>query len=192
MSSEESRATFKALIAKAQVCGLHHHPKINQQSRQLIKTADQEKRMLNSVEIESICTQAGTNQRAISLTTCEAANYVDRCKQTLQTRQGHLFEEGGALYPTERADACWRDCWNFLRVASYAMASDTPECTDAEGIQAVRQLYTLMNVPAVGMTLALQTLSQLVTTDLQKEGLPREALCLEKAFTHLNNMLHKG
>lgn len=191
MSSEESRATFKALIAKAQVCGLHHHPKINQHSRQLIKTADQEKRMLNSVEIESICTQAGTNQRAISLTTCEAANYVDRCKQTLQTRQGHLFEEGGALYPTERADACWRDCWNFLRVASYAMASDTPECTDAEGIQAVRQLYTLMNVPAEGMTLALQTLSQLVTTDLQKKDLPKEALCIEKAFTHLNNTLHK-
>ena len=192
MSSEESRATFKALIAKAQVCGLHHHPKINQHSRQLIETADQEKRMLNSVEIESICTQAGTNQRAISLTTCEAANYVDRCKQTLQTRQGHLFEEGGALYPTERADACWRDCWNFLRVAIYAMASGTPECTDPEGIQAVRQLYTLMNVPAEGMTLALQTLSQLVTTDLQKKDLPKEALCIKKAFTHLNNTLHKG
>lgn len=192
MSSEESQSTFKALIAKAQVCGLHHHPKINQHSRQLIKTADQEKRMLNSVEIESICTQAGTNPRAISLTISEAANYVDRCKQTLQTQQAYLFEEGGALYPTERADSCWRDCWNFLRVASYAMASDTPECTDPEGIQAVRQLYTLLNVPAEGMTLALQTLSELVTTDLQKRDLPKEAMCLEKALTHLNNTLHKG
>ena len=190
MNNAESRAAFKELISKAQVCGLHNHPQIGEESRSLIQKADQERRMLNWLE-QPICTQAGTNQRAISLTTCEAANYVDRCKQTLQTRQGHLFEEGGALYPTERADACWRDCWNFLRVASYAMASDTPECTDAEGIQAVRQLYTLMNVPAEGMTLALQTLSQLVTTDLQKEGLPREALCLEKAFTHLNNMLHK-
>lgn len=192
MSSEESQSTFKALIAKAQVCGLHHHPKINQHSRQLMKTADQEKRMLNSVEIESICTQAGTNPRAISLTISEAANYVDRCKQTLQRQQAHLFEEGGALYPTERADACWRDCWNFLRVASYAMASDTPECTDPEGIQAVRQLYKLLNVPAEGMTLALRTLSELVTTDLQKRDLPKEALCLEKTFTHLNNTLHKG
>lgn len=192
MSSEESQSTFKALIAKAQVCGLHHHPKINQHSRQLIKTADQEKRMLNSVEIESICTQAGTNPRAISLTISEAANYVDRCKQTLQTQQAYLFEEGGALYPTERADSCWRDCWNFLRVASYAMASDTPECTDPEGIQAVRQLYKLLNVPAEGMTLALRTLSELVTTDLQKRDLPKEAMCLEKALTHLNNTLHKG
>jgi len=192
MSCEESQSTFKALIAKAQVCGLHHHPKINQHSRQLIKAADQEKRMLNSVEIESICTQAGTNPRAISLTISEAANYVDRCKQTLQMQQTYLFEEGGALYPTERADSCWRDCWNFLRVASYAMASDTPECTDPEGIQAVRQLYKLLNVPAEGMTLALQTLSELVTTDLQKRDLPKEALCLKKAFTHLNNTLHKG
>lgn len=191
MSSEESQSTFKALIAKAQVCGLHHHPKINQHSRQLIKTVDQEKRMLNSVEIESICTQAGTNPRAISLTISEAANYVDRCKQTLQTQQAYLFEEGGALYPTERADSCWRDCWNFLRVASYAMASDTPECTDPEGIQAVRQLYKLLNVPADGMTLALQTLSRLITTDLLQRNHQREAVCIEKAFAHLNRELHK-
>ena len=191
MSSEESQSTFKALIAKAQVCGLHHHPKINQHSRQLIKTVDQEKRMLNSVEIESICTQAGTNPRAISLTISEAANYVDRCKQTLQSQQAHLFEEGGALYPTERSDACWRDCWNFLRVASYAMASNTSECTDASGIQAVRQLYTLMNVPADGMTLALQTLSRLITTDLIQRNHQREAVCIEKAFAHLNRELHK-
>lgn len=192
MTSAESRATLKTLIAKAQVCGLHHHPEINEQSRILIKSADQEKRMLHKKEIESICMQSGTNQEASALIISEAAHYVDRCKQTLQTQQAHLFEEGGALHPTERAEACWRDCWNFLRVASYAMASDTPDCTDASGIQAVRQLYALMNVPAAGMTLALQTLSQLITTDLLQRNHQREALCLEKAFAHLNSELHKG
>ena len=192
MNSTESRAAIKALIAKAQICGLHHHPEINEQSRDLIRTADQEKRMLHKREIESICTQSGTNHEAIAFMISEAANYVDRCKQTLQTRQAHLFEEGGALHPTERSEACWRDCWNFLRLASYAMASDTPECTDASGIQAVRQLYALMNVPAAGMTLALQTLSQLVTNDLLQRDHQHEALCLEKAFSHLNSELHKG
>lgn len=192
MTSAESRATLKTLIAKAQVCGLHHHPEINEQSRILIKSADQEKRMLHKKEIESICTQSGTNQEASALIISKAEHYVDHCKQTLQTQQAHLFEEGGALHPTERAEACWRDCWNFLRVASYAMASDAPDCTDASGIQAVRQLYALMNVPAAGMTLALQTLSQLITTDLLQRNHQREALCLEKAFAHLNSELHKG
>ena len=191
MTSTESRATLKILIAKAQVCGLHHHPEINEQSRHLIKTADQEKRMLHTRELESICAQSGTHLEASALIISEAANYVDRCKQTLQSQQAHLFEEGGALYPTERSDACWRDCWNFLRVASYAMASNTSECTDASGIQAVRQLYTLMNVPADGMTLALQTLSRLITTDLLQRNHQREAVCIEKAFAHLNRELHK-
>ena len=192
MTSAESRATLKTLIATAQVCGLHHHPEIDEQSRILIKSADQEKRMLHRKEIESICTQSGTNQEASALIISEAEHYVDHCKQTLQTQQAHLFEEGGALHPTERSEACWRDCWNFLRVASYAMASDTPDCTDASGIQAVRQLYALMSVPAAGMTLALQTLSQLITTDLLQRNHQREALCLEKAFAHLNSELHKG
>ena len=121
----------------------------------------------------------------------EAANYVDRCKQTLQTRQAHLFEEGGALHPTERSEACWRDCWNFLRVAIYATATNTPNCTDTDGIKIVRQLYGLMNVPTAGMTLAVHALSEVVCTDLIKQNHEHEATCFEQALTHMSDSLHK-
>ena len=192
MNNAESRAAFKELVSKAQVCGLHNHPQIDEESRSLIKKADQERRMLNKREIEAICTQSATNPRAIHLTIREASRYVESCKQTLHARQPHLFEEGGALYPTERSDACWRDCWNFLRVSIYAMASDQSQCTDPSGIKAVRQLFELMNVPISGMTLALQSLSELITIDLLKQDHQHEAECLEKALAHLNGELHKG
>ena len=49
-----------------------------------------------------------------------------------------------------------------------------------------------MNVPAAGMTLALQTLAELITTDLLKNEHPHEASRINEAFTHLNEALHKG
>jgi len=33
-----------------------------------------------------------------------------------------IFDAGGGLHPPFRAVACWRDCWHFFRVASYAVA----------------------------------------------------------------------
>ena len=147
--------------------------------------------MLHKREIESICTQSGTNREAIAFMISEAANYVDRCKQTLICEQPHLFEEGGALHTSERSEACWRDCWNFLRVAIYATATNTPNCTDTDGIKIVRQLYGLMNVPTAGMMLALEALSQLVSTDLAKQNHQQEASCFEQALTHMSDSLHK-
>lgn len=191
MGHNASSTAFKELIAKAQVCGLQKHDGLDEQSRHLIGTADGAKRMLDREEVISICNQAGTNPEAIISTISAATAYVDRCKQILLTQQSHLFQEGGALHPSERSEACWRDCWNFLRVAIYAMASDTSQCTDPSGIQAVRQLYALMNVPAAGMTLALQTLAELITADLLKNRHPHEAGLINEAFIHLNNVLHK-
>ena len=192
MNNDASATAFKELIAKAHVCGLQNHSGLDEHSRQLIGIADRAQRMLDREEITSICNQSGTNPKAIISTICAATAYVDRCKQTLLTQQPHLFEKGGALHPSERSEACWRDCWNFLRVAIYAMASDTAQCTDPSGIQAVRQLYVLMSVPAAGMTLALQTLAELITADLLKNEHPHEASRINEAFTHLNDALHKG
>jgi len=33
-----------------------------------------------------------------------------------------IFDAGGALHPPFREVAFWRDCWHFLRVASYTVA----------------------------------------------------------------------
>lgn len=190
--AKQERSEIKQLVKKAQVCGLQNNESVDSQARSLIKLADQEKRMLSDAEIASICDHARTNPAAIESIIKGAQAYVDRCKQTLICEQPHLFEEGGALHPSERSEACWRDCWNFLRVAIYATATNTPICTDTNGIEIVRQLYDLMNVPTAGMTLALHALSQAVCTDLIKQNHQQEASCFEQALTHMSDSLHKN
>ena len=191
MMSEDQRTALKQLVRKAQVCGLQNNPLVAPQLRSVINLADQEKRMLSDDEITLICAHTRRSSKAITSTIKTANNYVDRCKQTLLSEQPSLFQEGGALHPSERSEACWRDCWNFLRVAIYAMATNTPQCTDPEGIKVVRQLYALMNVPVSGMNLALSTLSQLITADLRHQGQDPEAACIDKAFAHMRTVLHK-
>ena len=192
MHDADQHTALQQLLQKAQVCGLQNNPAVDEQSRSLIAHADREKRMLRDADIISICSRSCTNPTAISSTIKGAANYVDLCKQTLVSKLPHLFNEGGALHPFERSEACWRDCWNFLRVAIYAMATNTPECTDTEGIKSVRQLYELVNVPTSGLKLALDALSQLISKDLIRQKHRREAHCLEQALTHMGNSLHKA
>ena len=189
--AKQEHDEIKQLVKKAQVCGLQNNESVDSQARSLIKLADQEKRMLSDEEITSICAHARTNPAAIQSIIKGAQAYVDLCKQTLTCEQPHLFEEEGALHPSERSEACWRDCWNFLRVAIYATATNTPNCTDTDGIKIVRQLYGLMNVPTAGMMLALEALSQLVSTDLAKQNHQQEASCFEQALTHMSDSLHK-
>ena len=189
MNNAESRAAFKELISKAQVCGLHNHPQINEESRSLIKKADQERRMLNKREIEAICTQSATNPRAIHLAIREASRYVESCKQTLHARQPHLFEEGGALYPTERSDACWRDCWQFFRVVIYAYACGRAAFTDPDGMAALRQLYRRMNVPLLGLNIALEQLETLTVAEIADTD---AHAALTATFLHLRAELNKS
>ena len=191
MHATQEHDGIKQLVQKAQVCGLQNNTSVDSQARLLIQVADQAKRMLSDEEMESICANVGTNPAAIGSIIKGAQAYVDSCKQTLICEQPHLFEKGGALYPSERSEACWRDCWNFLRVAIYATATNTPHCTDTDGIKIVRQLYGLMNVPTTGMTLALDALAQVVCTDLTKQNHQQEASCFEQALTHMSTSLHK-
>ena len=48
-----------------------------------------------------------------------------------------------------------------------------------------------MNVPTAGMMLALEALSQLVSTDLAKQNHQQEASCFGQALTHMSDSLHK-
>ena len=182
------------LIAKANVCGLQQHPNLPESSKRIIAKADQDKRQLTENEVYDLCSTSGMSETVILFVIEHAQRYVDQSKQVLLKAHPSLVEPGGALHPVERAQACWRDCWNFLRVATYATATDTADCTDPHGIEAVRALYDQLRVPLEGMTMALTTLSSLITADIQQQhsDLKREALAFEAAFAHLNATLHKG
>jgi hypothetical protein len=184
---------LQVLIAKANVCGLQQHPNLPESSKRIIAKADQDKRQLTEVEVNDLCSTSGMSATVILFVIEHAKRYVDQSKQVVLKAHPSLVEPGGALHPAERAQACWRDCWNFLRVATYATATDTADCTDPQGIEAVRALYNQLRVPLEGMTMALTTLSSLITADIQKQhsDLKREALAFKAAFAHLNETLHK-
>ena len=57
--SAPSSDTIRQLAAKAQVLGLPQQPTLSQSSRQLLQQADQERRLLSSSEIQSLCQQSG-------------------------------------------------------------------------------------------------------------------------------------
>ena len=57
--SAPTNDTIRQLAAKAQVLGLPQHPNLSESSRQLLQHADQERRLLSSSEIQSLCQLSG-------------------------------------------------------------------------------------------------------------------------------------
>ena len=99
------------------------------------------------------------------------------------------MQPGGALYPAERAEACWRDCWQFFRVIIYAYVCARPDFTNPEGMAALRQLYQQMNVPVLGLNIALKQLQGLTVAEF---GDTDTQATLSATFEHLRSELNKS
>lgn len=81
---------------------------------------------------------------------------VAEARAEVYDRFPDIAAPGGSLYPTERAEACWRDFWHYLRVISYGIAGGYPQYTSPDGLASMRSLYQELAVPldamAVGLT----------------------------------------
>eukprot|EP00189_Rhodosorus_marinus_P013763 CAMPEP_0184742266 /NCGR_PEP_ID=MMETSP0315-20130426/5246_1 /TAXON_ID=101924 /ORGANISM="Rhodosorus marinus, Strain UTEX LB 2760" /LENGTH=220 /DNA_ID=CAMNT_0027213017 /DNA_START=249 /DNA_END=911 /DNA_ORIENTATION=- len=62
-----------------------------------------------------------------------------------------ITEEGGALYPPFRSEACWRDFWHFTRVASYGCTLDESAFLNTNGLGILEEVYTELSVPLDAM-----------------------------------------
>ena len=62
------------------------------------------------------------------------------------------------MYPSERAEACWRDFWHFLRCISYGISGQKLNYLSDRGLQYLEQLYQELRVPLDAMVLGLQQL----------------------------------
>ena len=85
---------------------------------------------------------------------------VNQSRSALLSDEPDLVKPGGKLHPQERADACWRDCFHFLRVSLYGIALKRTEITDREGMVALAELYSLLDVPVPALLRALAHLRQ--------------------------------
>ena len=189
--STPSSDTIRQLAAKAQVLGLPQQPNLSQSSRQLLQHADQERRLLSSSEIQSLCQHSGVMAAPLQQLQGQAQPLVDQARHDLLEAQPHLVKPGGALYPEHRAEACWRDCFHFLRVCCYAVAVAEPKFTNPQGMAALGELYAALGVPVDGLLLALARLQELATKSYGHSSAPSSDVeLLDAAFCELRSQIN--
>ena len=184
-----STAEFEHLIQAARVQGLSEDLALQEEVRAIVGSADQAKRPLTPAELKQVCEISNADPQVAIRLQDRANALVDQARNHLLREQPQLVQPGGALYPAERAEACWRDCWQFFRVIIYAYVCARPDFTNPEGMAALRQLYQQMNVPVLGLNIALEQLEALSVRNLT-DSVARTALTA--AFRHLRIELNKS
>ena len=190
--SAPSSDTIRQLAVKAKVLGLPQQPHLSQSSRELLQQADQERRLLSSSEIQSLCQLSGVMAAPLEQLQARAQPLVDQARHDLLEAQPHLVKPGGALYPEHRAEACWRDCFHFLRVCCYAVAVAQPKFTNPQGMAALGELYAALGVPVDGLLLALARLQELATKSYGDASAPSSDVeLLDAAFCELRSQINR-
>ena len=189
MAESTADATVQRLIGQARVLGLSQNPEVPAEVRRCLASADQQRRGLHNEEILHICSLSGVDPCLPRTLQDRAEGLVTEARRHLLVQQPQLTAPGGALHPEERAEACWRDCWHFLRVLIYAIASGRSAFTDPEGMAALRKLYALKGVPTHGMTIALEELHHLTQKETQN---PDQQQQISACFQHLMRTLNES
>ena len=180
---------FKTLVQTAQVQGLSLNQDLPQATRSILERADQAQRQLSSDELTTICQVSGIDVSLADNLIQRSDQLVNQARAHLIATQPHLVQPGGALHPEDRAEACWRDCWNFLRVITYAVACNQSCFTNPSGMAALRELYRRMNVPIEGMNIAL---GQLKEKALEGVSRSNDRQLIRDCFQHLHAELNKS
>ena len=177
-----------ALIRRAQVQGLSNDASLPDQARQILEAADEARRPLTHEELLCICAASGMAANLPQRLQSQANDLVNQARCHLLETQPHLVQPGGALHPQDRADACWRDCWNFLRVIVYAVACRRSDFTNPDGMAALGELYRRMNVPMEGLNIALNQLKVLAVQGIERKA---DQALVSASFQHLIQQLNK-
>jgi hypothetical protein len=97
------------------------------------------------------------NQIAVSkLLRDRVVEIVDEARAEVLKQFPQITAPGGGLYPAERADACWRDFWHYLRPITYGLAGGNSEYLSDEGMKYMELLYRELEVPLDAMAVGLE------------------------------------
>lgn len=180
---------IRALAQRAKVCGLDQDPTIALDLRQVIATANRDQRLLSTEELQRCCRWSGVDCAPLVSLQDLVPALVDRSRSALLSDEPDLVKPGGKLHPQERADACWRDCFHFLRVSIYGIALKRTEITDREGMVALAELYSLLDVPVPALLRALAHLRQNSMQTYAGLSSADHAKALGETLEHISNMI---
>jgi hypothetical protein len=151
---------IKELIAKSRIVSFdwQDYPK---SVVAIFQLADDESRYLTDEDIEQI--QAITPDLASNLAQGKVlrdnvVKIVSDARAVVLDANPGITEPGGGLYPPQRAEACWRDFWHFLRCISYGVSGQRLDYTSDRGLGYMEQLYQELQVPLAAMILGLEQL----------------------------------
>ncbi len=191
MSQESDAELIGKLVREAKVFGLPSRSDLPQTVRSILVAADTERRLLDADEVRALCSVSGVEPNGLLSLQGQADSLVNEARQKLLIDQPELVRPGGALYPESRAEACWRDCYHFLRISFYAVAAGNSDLTDPEGMQGLRRLYEVLGVPIPGLLFALKTLRSLATDSYAEMAKQHDVMLLDSALAELQQQLSK-
>ena len=184
--------TLKQLIAKARIVSFADwRSEYSAEALSIFQAADDDRHYLTDGELLRLqATSPSLPQEGIVIATAlrDSANEIvaEARANVLEAFPG-ITEPGGGLYPPQRAEACWRDFWQFLRCVTYGIAAQQPSFTSAEGLHHMQLLYQELQVPLDAMVMGIENLK---LASLKRFS-DRDPALLEPYFDHLRSALDR-
>jgi hypothetical protein len=150
----------KELIVKARIVSFSNWETTHSTTAiQIFQAADDAGKYLTDAELEEIAALAPNNSKLIPIVQTlrdRATEIIDEAREEVLKTFPNITQPGGGLYPAERASACWRDFWHFLRCITYGIAGEHHEYTSEVGLGYMQQLYQELQVPLEAMVIGLK------------------------------------
>lgn len=153
-----------------------------------LQAADDEGRYLSDddlQQLQAIAPESSTHLEVVRLLRDRVTDIVNEARGGVLQRFPDITQPGGGLYPSDRADACWRDFWHFLRCITYGIAGKHTDYTSPEGLHYMQMLYTELRVPLDAMVVGLEGIKTASLKRVEPEQQPQ----LAPYFDHLIDQL---
>lgn len=148
------------LIQKARIVSFSTwHDQYSDDVIQRFQLADDERRYLTDEDVlvlQGNASEPDSLGAVAQVLRDRASDIVDEARAEVLNTFPTITQPGGGLYPPERAEACWRDFWQFLRCITYGIAGQRVDYTSAEGLHYMNLLYQELQVPLDAMVVGLE------------------------------------
>jgi allophycocyanin-B len=161
----------KELIGKSRIVSFRNWQNYPSEVIALFQAADDRGEYLRDEEIaqiEQIVPELTPYLTIVRILRDSASTIITQARAEVLSAFPDIIEVGGALYPPERAEACWRDFWHFLRCITYGIGGNSTDYLSLEGLGYMEQLYRELKVPLDAMAHGLEKLREYSLLELAK------------------------
>lgn len=138
---------------------------------QSFQSADDAGRYLTDEDLQQLQAIAPNSPtEVVMMLRDQVREIVDEARGQVLTTFPAITQPGGGLYPAERAEACWRDFWHFLRCITYGIAGQHTDYTSPQGLHYMQLLYQELQVPLDAMLVGLEGIKAASLRRVQPEA----------------------